>query len=86
MSGRCTSCSAPVEWALTHNFKRMPIDAAPAPDPTNLIAWRDTDGEIHVRDRDGIGATDAPSDARYATSHFATCPNADQFRKRKAAR
>lgn len=82
MSATCQSCGAPVEWALTHAGQNMPLDATPSDQPTSLRAWR-VNGRLHVRDIDGVGATDAPSDARHATSHFATCPNADAHRKRK---
>lgn len=83
MSALCQSCGAPIEWALTHAGRNMPLDAAPSPEPSNLLAWRDPNGRLQVRDVDGIGSTDAPSHARHATSHFATCPNADTHRKKR---
>lgn len=83
MSARCGSCGEPIIWATTHAGRNMPLDARPSPEPTNLRAWRDPSGTLQVRDSDGIGSTEAPPDAQYATSHFATCPNADAHRKKR---
>jgi hypothetical protein len=85
MSATCQSCGAPIEWALTHARRNMPLDAQPSTEPTSLRAWRDNHGRLQVRDLDGVGSTDAPPDAAYATSHFQTCPNADTHRKKKRA-
>lgn len=85
MSARCGSCDAPIVWASTHAGRNMPLDAQPCAEPTSLRAWRDPAGTIHVRDIDGIGSTEIPADARNATSHFATCPNAGQHRRKKQA-
>lgn len=86
MSARCGSCNAELVWATTHAGRNMPLDAVPSPDPTSLRAWRDDTGTIHVRDIDGIGSTEIPTDAHHATSHFSTCPNADAHRKKKNRR
>lgn len=70
---RCSSCKAPIFWALTAKGKRMPLDAQP--DPQGIV-WLHG-GVAHVGDQPpAMGATD-----RY-TSHFATCPNAGKWRKR----
>lgn len=78
----CRSCNAPVFWARTHfNHTPIPIDWEPVPD-----------GNIAVVD-DGLRFTAKvlpPGDERIAaeetyTSHFATCPDADQWRRRTHA-
>lgn len=77
----CRSCRATIEWAVTANGKRMPVDVTPTPEgnvttvpggagPGTLLALVHPPGQL-------------PFDAdepRY-TSHFATCPNADSHRR-----
>lgn len=75
MSAECRSCGKPIEWVLTRNAKRMPLDAFPSMSGDFVI---DTSDDIPVCRK----AT--PEDVgRYPhrTSHFATCPNATQHRK-----
>lgn len=86
MKASCSSCGEAIIWATTHAGRSMPLDATPASEPTNLKAWRGPDRVLHVRDVDGVGSTEIPPDAQYATSHWATCPSAAQHRKKKAAR
>jgi hypothetical protein len=79
MSGKdtCRSCGAPIWWAITEKGRRMPLDPPGThPDP-NLYAWRDHVGILHV------GAENPATIASLTetTSHFATCPNADQHRR-----
>ena len=73
----CKSCAAPIIWALTGTGKRMPIDARP--DPYGRI-------EITSIRYDVPTITTHPQTPLHVptlyTSHFATCPNADQHRKR----
>lgn len=70
-------------WAVTEHGKRMPLDA----DPVDLDALTSVDGlfairtagdELHV-----IAATpdQLPGEPLYR-SHFATCPQADAWRRR----
>ena len=83
----CRSCGASVRWALTNNGKRTLLDAEcsdqgntvllmvpVAGDPVSIAVV--LGGEVLEKARDG-GAT-------LRTSHFATCPNADQHRKKAA--
>jgi hypothetical protein len=68
-TGRCRSCDAAIEWAVTvPNNRRMPFNApimlTRAIDPT-LPA-----GVVHV-------------DMEQTTSHFATCPDANRWRQNK---
>lgn len=67
----CKSCRKPIRWVVTANGKRMPIDPAPS-----------TDGNLVLDDR-GVAHFDwRPGRAKYV-SHFATCPNAAQHRRRR---
>ena len=72
----CGSCDAPIRWALTVNGKRIPLDAEPVADGNIVLR----SGIAHIEktaalDLDGGGA-------RYV-SHFATCPNSQQHRRRR---
>ena len=80
----CRSCGALVIWCVTTAGKAMPVDAEPATGGTIRIEQRGgpkplarvlTKAELA---RTGFGA------ATLRTSHFATCPQADQWRTRKA--
>jgi hypothetical protein len=66
VSDRCRSCNAAIIWATTENGKSMPLDAAPV-------------AQVGVFMFDNGYAKAPPKVYR---SHFATCPNADQHRKR----
>ena len=68
----CSSCGAPIVWAVTPSGHRMPLDADPVP-AGNLVF----DGELarHAE------LDDDPAGARWV-SHFATCPESDQWRRR----
>ena len=77
----CRSCKAPIRWALTDRGKRMPLDVEPNP----LGEWRlaaRRPGELPR-------AVYVPEDLRAGLAgelmmpHFATCPHADQHRRRK---
>lgn len=83
MNAHCSSCNEVIIWATTHAGRNMPLDAIPSAEPTSLRAWRDTAGAVHVRDIDGIGSTEIPADAQYATSHFATCVTAHKHRRKR---
>jgi len=68
---KCASCGAPIIWALTERGRRMPLDATP------------TTGAILL-----TSASSPVPTAKFGpvyTSHFATCPHADQHRKPKEA-
>lgn len=96
MSATCKSCSARVIWAMTGTGSRMPLDAEPlgpgAPEAGSFILIRDEDEAVrhdlfggrepqlwamrYIAVRDGVRT-------RYR-SHFATCPQADEHRRKKA--
>lgn len=87
MSDGCRSCAAPIAWAVTVKGRRMPLDRDPVADgnvtvdgpldgPSPPMATVHPAGQVPLDDGDG---------ARYV-SHFATCPNAGQHRRRPAGR
>jgi hypothetical protein len=67
--GHCRSCDAPIEWAkLADSGKAMPFNR-----PIVLLPVDGTDSPLF--DFDCVDMTQT-------TSHFATCPDAQQWRKR----
>lgn len=79
---RCKSCQARVIWTWTEHGKRMQVDDGPAP---NGNVWLETSGGRIVsavlgngdaRRRRALGQT-------LYLAHFATCPNANQHRRRR---
>lgn len=76
----CRSCGAPMWWATTEAGKAIPLDDQPTPDG-NLAVHRDPNGVLHAR---GLVLDEEPLEHEHrATSHFATCPHANQHRRRR---
>lgn len=69
---KCRSCGAALLWATTEAGRTMPLDAEPTPTGDFVIY-----GATAVKIPRG-GTADPP---RY-TSHFVTCPNAAQHRRK----
>lgn len=65
--GRCRSCGADVIWAKTAAGKLMPLDA------------EETLGKL-VYQLDAVGRM-VRAEGTGHESHFATCPQADQWRR-----
>lgn len=82
---RDSDCGARIIWAITSKGKRMPVDADPAPDGTVLLAGDDPDAPVAT-----VVSPAAPPSGGWPGplrhSHFTTCPGADRWRSRKAAR
>lgn len=75
----CRSCGAPIVWAHTVGGMRLPVDLA-------LVAG----GNVVLDRTPGVGLVATytkpdPAIARYL-SHFATCPDAAEWRRRPTAR
>jgi hypothetical protein len=75
----CRSCDAPIVWATSSGGKRMPVDALPVPDG-NV--------ELTLQPGSWVGPVAAVLTAPslfakpLRKAHFATCPAAEQWRKR----
>lgn len=79
----CGSCAAEVIWTVTHKGRRMPVDAAPV-EGGNIRLRSEADGDRVIAEYPGKehpGLFDEGDRARYV-SHFATCPQAAQHRRR----
>lgn len=64
----CRSCGAPVEWVVTEQGKRMPLNLEPV-QYGNIIVEAGVARYVPV----GEGGD--------RVSHFATCPQSDEWRK-----
>ncbi len=77
---RCASCGTEIVWVRTDKGKRMPVDAEPSPD-----------GNIFPVDDDGmrngvtvvvLGQPSLDDPDELWISHFATCDQADEWRRK----
>ncbi len=66
--GTCRSCGAAIEWAETIRGKRMPFDAP-------IVVVRSQGSPLEARVVEFVDTTVTPS-------HFATCPQAKDWRRR----
>lgn len=77
---KCRSCGADIVWAyMMPGGKAAPIDAVST--PNGNVVLRNSRGVVGI-----VGHVLAPGDHRSDTeptytSHFATCPDADEWRK-----
>ncbi len=78
---QCRSCQAKILWAITPAGKRMPVDHAPSDDGNILLVHTAMDTPLAVvLSKEGLEmASRSPMGLR--TSHFATCPNAEEHRR-----
>lgn len=77
---KCKACGARIVWINTSAGKMMPCDAKPIPyveDPAGSLMIVTKDGRV-VRAK-----ADAISDEFGYISHFATCPAANDFRRKQ---
>ncbi len=87
----CSTCGSEIEWVVTEKGCRMPVDAAPTPDGNITISMRSGPGQPGTAIYLNAAAKAELSDqARFRgeeplffKSHFATCPFADQHRKKR---
>jgi len=90
MPANCGSCQAEIDWAVKHpdeinpkngKLKTTPVNRDSADDPKgNLAVWYDGEGVLRFRYL-RKGETPEPGQHR-GISHYATCPQADQWRNR----
>lgn len=75
----CRDCPAEVFWVRTRSGKNMLLNAMPD-DTGDFYLAQGEDGKLEGHHRKGYpGKLDETVDLY--TSHFATCPEADKFRK-----
>jgi hypothetical protein len=79
----CSGCKAFMLWALTPSGAKAPIDYRPAESGNVLLLQPSGFGELLAVTLSGDGlqrARQRGMDLR--TNHYATCPEAEQFRRR----
>lgn len=79
----CRSCSAPIIWSVTHQGRRMPVDAEPRPDGNVTLRHQGGDGDLPpVAEYPGKehGMLFTEDHSRYV-SHFVTCGQSDEWRR-----
>jgi hypothetical protein len=64
---QCRSCGAPILWAVSKDGKRMPLNIDRS--PGLVVEGEQSDGTPIVASRPVY------------TSHFSTCPDADDWRR-----
>ena len=80
MTSKCRSCGADIYWIKMTSGKSMPCDVKP------YLYRQDPEGDLVLVTPDGRtvkGFEDLDSEEFGYTSHFATCPNANQHRRRR---
>ena len=86
MSAECKSCRAAIFWAVTPSGNRMPIDAEPSPRGTLILRKQAQDDGCLVLEEPLIAidyrAAGAQPDEPRFLSHFATCGQAGEWRKK----
>lgn len=77
----CRSCGAAILWARTERDKPIPLDAEP--DPAGRIVFVSGDTvRVLRKDEEPPSHALVPRKGQRYTSHFATCPNAEQHRRK----
>jgi hypothetical protein len=79
VTATCRSCGAAIRWATTASGKRMPLDRDPV-DDGNLALIIDVGLDVvavPVAPRQAL----LDDDGRRFVSHYATCPDAEQWRR-----
>jgi hypothetical protein len=69
--GTCRSCDGKIVWAATASGKKIPLEPCPL-----------AEGNVRL-DASGIARVGKVGTGQYR-SHFATCPNANDWRKGKS--
>ena len=75
----CKSCGADIRWEISDHGKRLPLDVEPVADGNLVIVA----GVVapYIPELNATMSSGAPR-PRYV-SHFATCPQADDWRKKR---
>lgn len=80
---RCKSCKAVILWIMTESGNKMPVnndEVTVVPDPKGKIFGATLDGKMV---RGNLAMKGSEESIAIHVSHFATCPAAEDFRKRR---
>jgi hypothetical protein len=86
---RCTSCEAPVRWAVMPTGSKMPLSDAEVMVTQGVIALHGPSGRGYRLTEADIAGGKAQAwqdrgDVTFHVAHFADCPNAAAHRRRAA--
>lgn len=82
--GTCRSCKAQIYWVITEpGGKKMPIDAEPDPTGSFVVTKR---GDVLVAQHVKRVDPELLATMKRYMSHWATCPDSDDWHKRTGAR
>lgn len=73
----CRGCGAPIIWARTVNGRPMPVDKDTRAGGNVRLSWEGSDVRAYV-----VKATLTFGATNLRTSHFVTCPKADEWRRK----
>jgi hypothetical protein len=76
----CQACGTAILWVYTERGARMPVDAAPTADG-NIQVVAD---KCYVIPKTRLEALSDDDKAGLRKSHFATCPEAERFKSKRA--
>ena len=76
--GTCKSCGASIRWVITTKLKKMPCD----PDPIRFTPAGGPETFVTREGKVERGKRNPQGSKVGFISHFATCPQADRFRKK----
>jgi len=79
-NARCSTCRAPIRWTVTEHGKAMPVDYAPV--RGGNIVLRDEGTRTVAIVAQPLLETPEERARPHYLSHFVTCPNAAQFRRK----
>lgn len=82
MADRCSSCKAPVRWAITPTGNAMILNRDPAPEGR----WQLAEARVRGGTPRAVYVADERRRAQLVgelyVAHWATCPNAEEHRRR----
>jgi hypothetical protein len=79
MASTCRGCGADILWAKSARGSAIPLDAEPGPSGTMVL---EGDGPVAVN----VGPPTLFDRRPRYVSHFSTCPQAAEFRRRRKLR
>lgn len=77
----CRACQAKIIWARTPNGKAMPVDGQPVEDGN--VKLERVHGKLTAFVLGPLELELEPDGVQLFKAHFATCPNAHEFRRRR---
>lgn len=83
MGKRCDGCGRAIRFAVSESGRPMPMEADPVAlgTPGGFVLRKQGRDTVAI----SVGATVVEAGEKVYVSHFASCPQADAFRRKKPA-